>query len=158
MNTGAIASRYAKALLRYTEENGAGERVSAQVRAMLSNPDAASGALEPELQKFLSLVISKGRAEYIKLIFRSYLDMYYDARGIKPAHLTTVTPSPQTEEKLRNLLEKQLGCKVLIESEVDPSIIGGFVLEIDNKLLDASVARQIELIRRQFIISNNRIV
>ena len=55
-------------------------------------------------------------------------------------------------------LEKQLGCEVLLETSVDPDLVGGFTLEVGDYLLDASVRRQIETIRRQFVISNNRIV
>jgi F-type H+-transporting ATPase subunit delta len=43
-------------------------------------------------------------------------------------------------------------------AEVDPAIVGGFVFTVDDLMLDASVARQIELIRRQFVEKNNRIV
>ena len=55
-------------------------------------------------------------------------------------------------------LEKQFGGDVLIESDVNPELLGGFTLEVDDYLLDASVRRQIETIRRQFVIQNNRIV
>ena len=56
------------------------------------------------------------------------------------------------------MLERQLGCEVLLESDVDPDLLGGFTLEVGDYLLDASVRRQIETIRRQFVIQNNRIV
>ena len=42
--------------------------------------------------------------------------------------------------------------------EVDPSLIGGFVVQVGDYLLDASVRNQIETIRRQFVVQNNRIV
>ena len=47
---------------------------------------------------------------------------------------------------------------MLLETSVDPDLLGGFTLEIGDYLLDGSVRRQIETIRRQFVISNNRIV
>ena len=158
MNTGIIASRYATALLRYTEETGGGERVCAQVRRLLDHPEQDPGPLEPELERLIRLVVENGRLEDVKFIFRSFIAMYYRSRGIQVAQLTTVVPSEGLERKLRAMLEKQFGTQVLIETKVDPELIGGFTLEVGDYLLDASVRRQIETIRRQFVISNNRIV
>jgi F-type H+-transporting ATPase subunit delta len=84
--------------------------------------------------------------------------MYYRSRGIEVARLTTAVPAEALERRLRTMLEKQLGCEVLLETSVDPDLLGGFTLEIGDYLLDGSVRRQIETIRRQFVISNNRIV
>ena len=47
---------------------------------------------------------------------------------------------------------------MVIEVEVDPSIIGGFIFDIDDYMLDASVIRQLDDIRVQFIERNRRIV
>ena len=62
------------------------------------------------------------------------------------------------ESRLREVVERQTGCKLLLKTEVDPALIGGFVFEVDDLLLDASVSRQIDIIRRQFIEKNRRIV
>ena len=158
MNTGIIASRYAAALLRYTQETGGGERVCAQVRSLLEHPEQRPGPLEPELERFVRLLMRNGRLEDVRLVFRSFLTQYYRSRGIRVARLTTVVPSPELEKRIRAMLENQLGGEILIESAVDPDLIGGFTLEVGDYLMDASVRRQIETIRRQFVISNNRIV
>ena len=158
MNTGIIASRYATALLRYTQETGGGERVCAQVRRLLEHPQENPGPLEPELERLVGLMVKNGRLEDVRFVFRSFIAMYYRSRGIQVAQLTTVVPSEGLERKLRTMLEKQFGTQVLIETKVDPELIGGFTLEVGDYLLDASVRRQIETIRRQFVISNNRIV
>ena len=158
MNTGIIASRYATALLRYTEETGGGERVCAQVRRLLDHPEQDPGPLEPELERLIRLLVQNGRMEDVRLILRTFLTKYYQSLGVKVAVLTTAVPSPELEQKLRTVLEKQFGGDVLIESDVNPDLLGGFTLEVDDYLLDASVRRQIETIRRQFVISNNRIV
>ena len=158
MNTGIIASRYATALLRYTQETGGGERVCAQARRLLDHPEQNPGPLEPELERLVRLLVKNGRIEDAKFILRSFVAMYYRSRGIQVVQLTTVVPSEELEQRLRPVLEKQLGREVLIESKVDPELLGGFTLEVGDYLLDASVRRQIETIRRQFVISNNRIV
>ena len=158
MNTGIIASRYAAALLRYTQETGGGERVCAQVRRLLDHPEHDPGPLEPELERFIQLLVRNGRLEDVRFILHDFIEMYYRSLGVRVAHLTTVVASGELEQKLHAMLEKQLGCKVMIETRVDPSLIGGFTLEVGDYLLDASVRRQIETIRRQFVIQNNRIV
>ncbi len=158
MNTGIISTRYAKALLMYTEENGSGERVCAQVREMLKSPDSVPARLEPELERFVALLLRNGRMGDVRFILRSFVSMYYRSKGVRIASLVTSVPAPGLEEKLHPLLERDFGCKVIFETSVDPSLIGGFVVTVDDRLLDASVRSQIETIRRQFIIQNNRIV
>lgn len=158
MNTGAISSRYAKALLKLVDETGNGEAVYNQVRQILTNPDTMPSVLEPELQNFVQLLVRNKRVESVKFIFRSFLKMYNTSRNRKIAHLTTAVPVPNLENQLKELLEKKTGSEIIFESSVDPSIIGGFVLTIDDSLLDASVSRQIEELRRQFVEKNNRLV
>ena len=66
--------------------------------------------------------------------------------------------APSLETRLREVVESQTGCKLILRTEVDPALIGGFVFEVEDMLLDASVSRQIDIIRRQFIEKNRRIV
>ncbi|MCQ2151040.1 MAG: F0F1 ATP synthase subunit delta [Bacteroidales bacterium] len=159
MNTGVISSRYARALLKYVTESGHGEQVYQQACALLKDPDAAMSApLEPELERFMALLVENGREDLVKLMLTSFVRMYRESAGILMAHLVTVVPAPEVEAKLRSLLESRTGCRVILDSSVDPSLIGGFTLELGDYMLDASVSRQIETIRRQFIIYNNRLV
>ena len=158
MNTGIISTRYAKALLMFTEENGSGERVCSQVQQMLKNPDSAPARLEPDLERFITLVARNGRMEDIRFILRSFVGMYYRSKGIRIATLVTAVPAPGLEDRLRGLLAERFGCRIVFETSVEPSLIGGFVVVVDDYMLDASVRSQVESIRRQFIIQNNRIV
>ncbi|MCQ2167733.1 MAG: F0F1 ATP synthase subunit delta [Bacteroidales bacterium] len=158
MNTGIIAGRYAKALLLLTQETGRGEQVSQQIQGLLRDPDHLPAVLEPDLEKLLSLLARNGRVDYLKFVFQSFLRMYYDSVNIRPARLTTAVPAAELGKRLCDLVSAKSGCKVILESSVDPSIIGGFVFEIDDFLIDASVRAQIEDIRRQFVEKNTRLV
>lgn len=158
MNTGIISKRYAKALLAYVQETGGGERVCAQVRELLCGGDMSGIVLEPELQRFMELLVSKGRVEYVRGIFHTFLELYYDSIGVVMVSLSVAAPSPGLEDRLRPVLEEQFGCRVFIETTVDPCLIGGFLIEAGDRQLDASVRHRLDLIRRQFIISNNRLV
>ena len=159
MNTGAISVRYANALLKLTRESGRGEQVCAQVQEILANPDAlANLALEADLEALTALLLKNGRLDMVRFIFSSFVKMYYRSAGIKPATLVTATPQIGLAEKLTTLLEKQTGCKVVMDCRTDSSLIGGFTLEVDDNMLDASVSREIEILRRQFANQNKRIL
>ena len=158
MNSGAVTKRYAVALLRLTQESGRGEQVCEQVRAMLRDSSSLPSPLEPDLDRFVSLLVRKGRQDYLRRIFRTFVDLYCESAGLRHVILTTAFPSPGLEERIRATLEKQLGCRILLESEQDPDLIGGFRVEVDGKMLDASVSRQLQLLRRDFIEKTNRIV
>lgn len=158
MNTGIISSRYALAFLRLTQESGRGEQVCEQVRSLLREPDIMPAELEPDIEKLVALLRKNGREDYLKFVLRGFVDMYCDSVGARIAHLTTAVPSPGLGSRLCELVSKSSGLRIILETTVDPGIIGGFVFEIDDYLLDASVRSNIEAIRRQLIEKNNRIV
>ena len=158
MNTGAIASRYAGALLLLTQESGRGEQVCAQIRGILADPDSMPAALEPDLEKLIVLLKTNGRLEYLKFVLHSFVDKYLESVNTCQATLVTAVPAPELGERLRSLVSERLGRRIILNTRVDPSIIGGFVLDVDNYMFDASVKSQIETIRREFIAKNTRIV
>lgn len=158
MNTGVISRRYATALLKYVTESGHGEQVYAQVKALLSDPDSAPQPLSEDLQKFTALLVRNGRIELVKLIFSSFLRQYEAQAGIHVARLRMAVDSPALQEKLRAFVREKIGGTVEFTTEVDPGLIGGFVLEVDGCRMDASVARQLGDIRKQWMDKNNRIV
>lgn len=134
-----------------------------------------------ELHKFLELLIRNGRIGDVRLVLTTFVTEYYRSRHIKRARLVVADPAlldpeptpsdpvpvegslrqtqrPALESRLRDLVEKQTGCRLILKTEVNPSLIGGFVFEVEDTVLDASVSRQLDFIRRQFIEKNRRIV
>lgn len=158
MNTGIISSRYAKALLKLVGETGNGEAVYRQATRILKDPDTMPRELEPELSRLVSLLVQNKRLGYAKFVMHRFIELYDASRGRRLATLKTAVPAPELEHRITALLEQRLGGEVVLTAEVDPSIIGGFVLTIDDKLLDASVSHQLEEIRRQLLDKNKRIV
>ena len=186
MDIGIIASRYARALLKYVAETGEGERVCAQagrleralaevpeLSALLDNPETVSAAakmklfaaaldgekMAPSLERFLALVLEKGRTPFLRLMLHDFIDFYHRSQKILHARLTTVAPAgEETLSRLRELVRSKTGFDVVIATATDPSLIGGFVFEIEDYTLDASAAHQLRQIRRQFIENNRRIV
>ena len=138
-------------------------------------------SMAQELHKFLELLIRNGRIGDVRLVLTTFVTEYYRSRHIKRARLVVADPAlldPEPtpsdpvpvegslrqaqrsalESRLRDLVEKQTGCKLIPKTEVNPSLIGGFVFEVEDTVLDASVSRQLDFIRRQFIEKNRRIV
>lgn len=131
-------------------------------------------SMAQELHKFLELLIRNGRIGDVRLVLTTFVTEYYRSRHIKRARLVVADPvlldpepvegslrqaqRPALESRLRDLVEKQTGCRLILKTEVNPSLIGGFVFEVEDTVLDASVSRQLDFIRRQFIEKNRRIV
>ena len=158
MNTGAISKRYAKALLELSRESGRGEQDCSQALALLEHPEAKPAKLEEDIQKLVELLIRNGRMPYVKFILRSFVDLYRKENGIVEVRLTVAAPSPALEEKLRQILASAIDGTILFTSKVDPDLIGGFVLEVDDRQLNASAKSQLEKIRRKLDELNKRIV
>ena len=156
MNIGVISSRYARALLRLTAEHGTSAAVYRQVRAMLEDPDNIPSPLEPDLRKFVSLLVENHREQYLKFIFNSFVGLYLKENGLKMATLTTAAPNPALEQKVRTLITEKTGCGLDLSVKTDPSLIGGFKLLVDDLLLDASVSAQLTKLKRQFIEKTSR--
>lgn len=154
MNSGVVATRYARALLLLTEESGRGEQVFAQARQLLKDPSVVPQPLEPDLARLSALLKRNGRGELLRLILADYIRLWCRSTGTKLVHLTTAVEAPELPGQISELL----GGKVFIDSEIDPSIEGGFTVILDDVMLDASVRGQIERIKRQFIERNQRIV
>lgn len=155
MDGGIISSRYATALLKLVAETGRGQAVYEQVEQMLAAPDSIPQPLEPDLEKFVALLVKRGRTEYLKPCLITFVSKYREQQGIRVAHLVTAVEAPGLEERVRDLFKD---CRLEFDSRIDPSIIGGFVLTVDDVRIDASVSRQLETIRKEFIEKNLRIV
>lgn len=158
MTPGIVSSRYAKALLKLVLETGNGDAVYEQVDRLLKRQEQPGFVMEPELYDFVELLLKKGRIEYVKFIFQSFLRMYDLSQGRKRVHLVTAVAVPGLEERLKVLLEEKTGARILMESSIDPSIIGGFQLKVEDDFLDASVSRRLEELRRRLVVKNNRLV
>ena len=129
-------------------------------RALLET--VVSETIAPELRKFFNLLIRNGRIGDIALALKSFEDQYCQARGIVRGRLVLPSEPDEAarvlENKIRSLIESKTGKTLQLTTEVDETLIGGFVLEVEDKLLDASVSRQLERIRSQFVERNRRIV
>lgn len=158
MNQGAVASRYAKAFLDLVEESGRGEQVFAQVRALLADASALPQPLEDDIRRLVLLLRRNKRLDNLKFILHDFVRLYCEKERILIVELTSSVPSPGLAGRVEQMLAEKTGCTVLLESKVDPELLGGFVIELENEMLDASVRTQIDRIRRQLVQKNKRII
>ncbi|HLY70344.1 MAG TPA: ATP synthase F1 subunit delta [Puia sp.] len=107
------------------------------------------GALTASFNK---LLIKKGREIYLPEIVTAFIEQYKSYKGIHIVNLITAVPA---SDELKNSLTNKIKSALKIEhielnTAVNPDIIGGFVLEIGDKLVDASVAFELHNIRKEF--------
>ena len=110
------------------------------------------------LEKFLLLVIRQDRIPYLRYILHYFRMRWCESIGVSPAKLVVSTPSPGLEERIKGIFNDFTGRKLELKTSVDPSIIGGFIFEVADKRIDASISRQLEELRREFIEKNGRVV
>lgn len=100
---------------------------------------------------FLMLVIKNKREKHIKNICIDFSDIYVKHKGIKKAVLTTAFDLSRTQkENIKKSIEKKFKSSVELDTKLDESLIGGLIIQVDDKQLDLSVARQIQNLRDDF--------
>lgn len=101
---------------------------------------------------FLLLILQNNREEYIPGICRNFLELIRKDQNIKLATLITATDiESKTIGKIKSLLEKQLKATVELTSQIDPEIIGGLILRIDDKQYDASITTKLKKIKQELL-------
>lgn len=172
MDQGVISVRYARALLKSATvlklEDAVYEEMQLlshcylelrDLRFTIDNPMlskdkkldllmTACGGHPSELTKrFLELVLKEDRETILQFMAASYITLYREQKNITRGLLTTaVAVSPQTEAKMKHMVEQNTHGTVEFNTEVDPQIIGGFILEYDTYRMDASVRMKLNTI------------
>ena len=172
MDIGVISVRYARALLKsatdakiedavYTEmQQLAKSYVEVpQLRFTIDNPMlskdkkemlllTAVGSKPSDLTKtFIQLVLKEDRESVMQFIANSYVTLYRQQKNVIRGRLITAAAvSAETEQNMRQMVESKTNGTVEFETEVNPDIIGGFILEYDSYRMDASVKTKLNSI------------
>ncbi|PWT78987.1 MAG: ATP synthase F1 subunit delta [Bacteroidetes bacterium] len=101
---------------------------------------------------FIRLLITKGRESYLPEIISAFVQQYKDYMGIHVVKLTTAAPvSEDLKKVVVSKIKSVAGLKdVELQTEVKEDIIGGFILEFGDRMVDASVAYELNNARKQF--------
>lgn len=172
-----LATRYAKSLIDLAAEKGQLEVVykdmqylqavckgSPEFVNLLRSPIIKSdkknaiitavtkGKVDELTAAFNKLIVAKGRESDIPEIVNAFIDQYNSINGIHQVKLTTAVPVG--EELKKYIIAKATSeaglSKIELETKVNEDLIGGFVLEFNNNLVDASILRDLKDIKKQF--------
>ncbi|MBR2101188.1 MAG: F0F1 ATP synthase subunit delta [Prevotella sp.] len=172
MDIGVVSVRYARALLKSAMEQKQEDMVYndmqllaqcyiavPQLRVTIDNPMldkdnkkqlllTACGETRTRLtEKFVDVVLEEDRENILQFMANSYITLYRQHKNIIRGRLITATAvNAETEQKMRHMVESRTKGTVEFESEVNPDIIGGFILEYDTYRLDASVKTKLKSI------------
>jgi F-type H+-transporting ATPase subunit delta len=172
-----LAARYAKSLIDLANEKGQVEAVykdmqflqslckdSREFLALLRSPivkadkknaivDAVTkGNINEITTAFNRLLINKGRESNLPEIIVSFIDQYKQQKGIHTIKLTTAVPvTEEVKKQIVSQVQSQSDMNNIdLKTSVNEEIIGGFVLEIGDKLIDASIIYDLNKIKSQF--------
>ena len=109
-----------------------------------------SMGLNDGLQRFFYMVLEKGRETDLQGIHEAYRQMVHLEAGISSATVASAVRLDETTlEEIRNRLSSLTGGRTIdLKAKVDETIIGGLVLEVDGKVIDGSLAAQLERFRK----------
>lgn len=173
-----LASRYAKSLIDLAIEKDQLEAVyadmlylkavckqSREFLALLRSPiikadqknsivtAVTKGKVSELTAAFNHLLVKKGREGDLPEIVNAFIEQYQQLKGIHSVTLTTAVPiSEELKQSICQKVqsEKDLG-SIELETKTDERLIGGFVLEFNNNLVDASILRDLKDIKNQFL-------
>ena len=180
MSNARLAGRYAKSLLGLATEQSQLEAVYADMK-YIQAVCAASGEFVNLLRSpiikadqknsiinavtkdkvgaltnaFTVLLVKKGRESDLPEMATAFIEQYNALKGI---HQVTLTTAVEVSDALKKSIEDKVKAEsnfgsVELTTKTDDALIGGFVLEFNNNLVDASIARDLKDIKKQFLIN-----
>ncbi|HSI35962.1 MAG: ATP synthase F1 subunit delta [Phycisphaerae bacterium] len=173
----ATALTYARALLELAQASGQHEAVGEQLagitdaldadptfKAFMADPSisadergrvidkALKPQVEPVVANFLHVVNGHGRSALLGEIAGAYQFLLDQVNGKVEVDVTVAHELSETQlEEVRDRVSKALNKNAVVRQKVDDSIIGGLVLKVGDKLIDASVRSQLQGLKRQLL-------
>lgn len=175
----AVARRYASALFELAQEKGLVDQVDREFGMIVSMVDANpqlravmddvlmspgvktdlaqklfTGKVSPLVMNFLLVVIRKRREMFFPQMYRSFLDLANEARGIVEVEVRSAVPLPEElAQTLEAKLVARLGKRVKFQTQVAPELIGGLVVRVGDELMDGSVRTRLRRMRDRLVRS-----
>ncbi|HEX6429387.1 MAG TPA: ATP synthase F1 subunit delta [Niastella sp.] len=173
-----LAARYAKSLIDLANERNQVETVyedmqylqalckeSRDFLALMRSPvvkadkkvaivlAVTKGKISELTDSFNRLMITKGRESLLPEISSAFIDQYKLQKGIHTIKLTTAVPvTEEVKKQIISRIQSQTGMNNIdLKVSVDEEIIGGFVLEVGDQLVDASILYDLNKIKTQFL-------
>ncbi len=107
---------------------------------------------DPVTMNFLDVLVENHRLPVVPRARREYERLWRDANNLLPVTVTSaVELDDSVVERIGEEIGRQTGRKVELTKQVDPSIVGGFVVRVGNAILDASIKNRLENLRKQIV-------
>ena len=165
----AVGRLYAEAMLGLAEEQGASDTLLDELRELVGfldqNPkvehflasqmvdeegrarvieDLFRGNASDLLVDSLQVINRKGRLGQLRAVVEAYRTAHRDLRGWVDVHVRTAVPLDDAlRARLKDAMAASTGRKPVLVERIDPSLIGGLVVEVEGKKFDASVASRL---------------
>lgn len=179
MSENKAASRYAKSIIDLSIETKSLEEVrsdmvlvskvigeNSQLEAILNNPivplDKKAGILSdlffskvhPISSSFMKLMVNKGRSSIVYSASKQFVIQYNQLKGIVTAEVTSATAlTAASRAEIIEIVKKEIGAnEVIIKEKVNDDLIGGFILKVEDKQFDASIAGGLNKLKKEFAL------
>jgi F-type H+-transporting ATPase subunit delta len=177
MSVFQVASRYAKSLIDLANEKGNLEVVkidmeqiaaviksSSELQAVLNNPiiktdkkqnilnSLFSDKIAPEILAFFDIMVRKGRSAIVYATALEFIREYNELKGIVKAEVTSAAPlSAANIEALKTIIGEQINAQIILTNKVDSTLIGGFIVKVGDRQIDATLAGKLNKLERYLI-------
>ena len=173
MRLSAVTTRYVEALFQLALERGMLDVIEADVRRLageVSDPAVAAfladasvtdvekaaklekllGSLNEALADFVRLLFEKGRGEVLLETGDAFRLRVLEHRGATEGRVESARPlEPAQMDELAAAIGRELGKEVYLKNEVDPGLVGGVRVFVDNRMIDNSVQGRLEGLNRK---------
>ncbi|MGE0078371.1 MAG: ATP synthase F1 subunit delta [Bacteroidales bacterium] len=178
MNSGRVAIRYAKGLLKFGNQKGISDQLyvdaitliqviknSESLVNLLGDPTISYNQkieilrkslsdVHPDFIEYLSMIVQKGRFEYIHNSLLLFCDIYRIENNILHVIIESANILPEQELKeIESFIVQKYNKSVELVSIIKPELIAGYVLIVDGKILDYSVSGQLVQCRKSLGLS-----
>ena len=173
----AVARRYSNAFFTIAQERGLVDQLETELKNIvdtinhnedlrkvmehqLVSPEEKKAILEQVFTQevsditvnFLNVVIEKYRASYIPAIYEEFVAYANEARNMADAQLKSAAELNEADmEIIKARLSDVTGKTIRLQSEVDPSLIGGVVVRIGDKVIDSSLVGRLEKLKENLL-------
>ena len=175
MNNRSLARRYAQALFLSSQEKDLLDQVEVELKMVVGTIEGSSelaqivgrdlippeekkkiveklfsGKISSQTMNFMKLVFNKRREKHLQEMLVEYVVLADTARNMLEAEVKTAAElSPQQQEAVKRGLSAFSGKEVRLKIEVDPSLLGGLMIKIGDKVYDGSARRQLQSMRKR---------
>lgn len=171
-----VATRYAKSLLVLAQEKGVLEQVHSDMQLfdkvgkenkgfvlMLKNPiinhdkklsilkALFKGRVNDLTFAIFEIIVKKHREGILHSVAKEFHNLYNEIKGINKADITTVIPlTEQLRAQFKEIIKTKFGKEAELNEKVDPSLIGGYILQVGDNQIDESIKGKLQALKREF--------